>query len=233
MNLRPLLLPLLACAWPVLAQQPSAAPPSPEQQKFQQLIVEVQQLHGRGRHFEALQKLNDAESLFPDSPIVHNMRGSVHTGMRAFDKARECFEQSAKLSPDAFEPKFNLTELDYVQGRYAEAEKSFARLLADYPKLPLQVRHLTQFKLLVCRLKMDDAPGAEVMLKNFTFMDDTAAYYYSKAAFAFQKNDKSQAANWLAKADKIFKPIEKAPYLDTLMEARWVESVGVPAEPGK
>lgn len=195
--------------------------------------MEVQQLHARQRYTDAMERLREAEALKPENAVVFNARGSIYTGMRDFDKAREWFKKSEALSPTAFEPKFNLTELDYVQGNYEVAGAGFSKLLADHPKLPLQVRHLTQFKVLVCSLKRDKIVEAEAMMKNFTFMDDTAAYYFAKAAFAYQKDDKALATEWVTKATKIFKPVEIAPYMDSLMEARWLPSLAVPNDPKK
>lgn len=200
---------------------------------FSRLIGECQQLSFQQRFFEALDRLHQAEKLKPDHATVHNVRGSVYTGMRDFEKARESFTKAQAINPAAFEPRFNLTELDYVTGDYAKAEAGFTKLLAEFPKLPLEVRHLTQFKVLVCQLKQKKIAEAESGMKAFTFMDDTAAYYYAKAAIAFQKGDKGEATEWVTKAQKIFKPVENAPYLDTLMEARWIASLTVPDDPKK
>ena len=240
MHLRLVLLLLLAHAGVSLAQTeapkaPAAedAKPSPTGGEFGRLIGEAQQLSFQQRFFEALDRLHQAEKLKPDHPTVHNVRGSVHTGMRDFEKARESFTKAQALNPAAFEPKFNLTELDYVTGDYAKAEAGFTKLLTEFPKLPLEVRHLTQFKVLVCQLKQQKVAEAEAGMKGFTFMDDTAAYYYAKAAFCFQKGEKGEASDWVTKAQKIFKPIENAPYLDSLMEARWIASLTVPDDPKK
>lgn len=209
----------------------SAQTPPKGEDKFRDLIMEVQSLQAAGKNAEAMEKLNLAEELQPGSPIIPNARGSIFTAMRIFDKARECFLQAKERSPGSFEPQFNLTELDFVQGKYKEAEAAFAQLLTDNPKIRMQVRHLIQFKILVCQLKQDKLPEAETTMKAFTFMDDTPAYYFTKASFAFQKKNKPEAQEWLAKASAIFKLPDNAPYLDTLMEARWIENISVPEKP--
>jgi tetratricopeptide (TPR) repeat protein len=193
------------------------------------MLQEVQSLTARHRYFEALQELDKAEALNPGSPVFPNMRGSIYTTMRDFDKARGYFEESIKLLPEAFEPKFNLAELFYVQHKYAEAEAAFAALLAAYPRLREEVRHLTQFKVMVCRLKQNHLPEAQqVAAKNFTFMDDTPAYYFANAALSFQKGNTDEANSWLGKARRIFKPEMNAAYFDSLMEAHWLNSLSVP-----
>lgn len=222
---------LLSLLWAgsVLAQ--TTAPSAPD--KFRSLIMEVQQLQSQKRYTDALEKIHEAETLQPTNPIIANARGSIYTAMRDFDKAAEFFAIAKAQNPASFEPRFNLTELDYVRGKYKEAELSFLDLLKQFPKIRQEVRHLVQFKILVCQLKQDKVSEAEAMMKAFTFMDDTPAYYFSKAAFAFQKNQKADAQDWLKKAGTIFKLPDNAPYLDTLMEARWVESIEVPAADSK
>ncbi|WP_075087964.1 hypothetical protein [Verrucomicrobium spinosum] len=209
------------------APQAENEAPTPEDARFFNLIREAQGLHATQKNFDALQKLDEAELLQPSSPLIPNVRGSIFTAMRDIPKARENFEKARSLSPEAFEPKFNLVELDYVEGKYPEAEAGFSKLLTDYPKLKLEVRHLSQFKVLVCRLKQGDVSGAQEIAKNFTFMDDTPAYYYSKAAFAYQEGKKGEGNEWLGRAAGIYKQPILVPYIDSLMEAKWVESLGV------
>ncbi len=221
---------LLLCSVAFMA---SAQTPVPTEDKFRNLIMDVQRLQAEGKNANALEKLNLAEELQPQSPIIPNARGSIYTAMRNFDKARECFNKAKEQSPDSFEPKFNLTELNYVQGKYADAEASFSKLLTDFPKIRQEVRHLIQFKVLVCQLKQDKVSEAETTKKAFTFMDDTPAYYFTQAAFAFQKNNKPDAQEWLTKAGTIFKLPDNAAYLDTLMEAHWIDSISVPESVSK
>lgn len=219
---------ILTLIWAGVAMAQTAAPVVPD--KFRDLIIEVQQLQSQKRFTDALEKIHQAEELQPNNPIIANARGSIYTAMRDFDKAEEFFRKAKAQNPDNFEPKFNLTELDYVRGKYAEAEIGFKDLLKQYPKTRQEVRHLVQFKVLVCQLKQDKVSEADATMKAFTFMDDTPAYYFSKAAFAFQKKLKEEAQEWLTKAGSIFKLPDNAPYLDTLMEARWIENIEVPAK---
>lgn len=233
------LVPIFAfcAAMPLVAQEtedtPQQAPapaqaPSPEAEKFSQLLTEAQQLQQSNQLMAAMEKLSEAESIRKDEPIVLNMRGSLYTAMRDFDKAQAAFQKSNELAPGAFEPKFNLTELQYVQGKYPEAETGFTALLQDYPKLRVEVRHITLFKILVSRLKQGKVTEAEETMTNFTNMDDTPAYYFAKAAFAFQKEDKIEAQRWINVGGQVFKQQDNVPYLDSLIEARWIDSLGVP-----
>jgi tetratricopeptide (TPR) repeat protein len=202
----------------------------PAEGKLREILGEVQQLHAKHRFFDALQKLSEAEALAPENPMIYNIRGSVYTGMRDFEKAQIAFAKAHELLPDSFEPDFNLAELFYVQEKYAEAETAFAKLLEKHVKIREDVRHLTIFKIIICELKQNKTAEAEKNAKTFTFMDDTPAYYFTKAAFAFQNGKQDEARDWLNKAGNIFKQGQNPVYVDSLMEAKWIPSLTVPDE---
>lgn len=226
MSMNRVLLVFLAGAALLPAQTPQPATPTIEP-RVRALIEEAQKLQQKQDSFGALKKLDEADAISPGNPALANVRGSIYTAppLRDYAKARECFETAEKLVPTAFEPKFNLNELLFVEHKYAEAEAAFAKLLKDYLKLREEIRHLIQFKIIICQLKQGKAAEAEKNAGEFTFMDDTPAYYYTKAATAFQKQDMDEGRKWALKASKIFKPQDTAVYLDTLMEAGWLASI--------
>ncbi len=238
-GLREKILSLIAILFALLtaasAQSPNDIAQAPATEKnplltpqVTKLLEEVRTLHSKQQYYAALTKLSEVEVIVPDNPVLINVRGSIYTSMRDFAHARECFERAEKIVPDAIEPKFNKVELFFAEMKYPEAEVQFQKLIANTPKLREDLRHLALFKILVCQLKQNKILDAEKTAMSFTFMDDTPAFYYSKAAFAFQKEDKAEGQNWMNKASNIFRADKNAFYIDTLMEARWVESLQVP-----
>lgn len=197
-------------------------------------MQELQELQQKNRFVEALAKLDDLDARYPDNAALCNARGSIYMSpaLRDFEKAGEMFDKAMKLAPGELPPHFNKAELQFVKHEWSAAGKAFQKLRDDFPKLPLQIRHLVIFKQLVCELKQDQTATAEKMLADhFTFMDDTPAYYFSKAALAFQKKDEVGAKDWLLRAGGIFKQPELASYMDTFMEVRWVPHIGLPELP--
>ena len=184
--------------------------------------MEVRKLTAQNDQQRALEKLVEAEALKPDNPIVFNARGSVYTSMKDYAKAREAFAKAEALNPNGFEPRFNLTELDFVQGNYEDAAASFTKLLDIHGNLPLQIRSLVQFKIVVCKLKVGKLAEAEELTKTYSFKDESPASYFTKATIALQKGEQATANEWLTKAQKTFKPVEIVPYVDALVEARWI-----------
>lgn len=214
---------------PAQGDQPPLKPTTnPE---VQRLLGEAQDLQGRHRYFDALAKLDEAEKLAPNDANVFNIRGAIYLipTVRDFDKSKEQFEKARALEPDALAPKFNLAELHFVKHVFAEAEAAFAALLKEYTKLQMSVRHLVAFKMLVSQAEQGKIDEANKTLNaNFTFMDDTPAYYFSKAALAFVQKKEDEAKEWLEKANTIFKPGENSPYLDSLMETRHIPNIMIP-----
>lgn len=224
MILRRILLLTLLLAAPLFAQQK----PSPE---VILLLNETYQLQQEKRYAEALDKLDQIEALAPDLSDLHNMRGSIYLtpALRDFDKAQQLLDKAVALQPNSVAPRFNKAELLFVKHDWPAAAAAFQKLLDDFPKLQLPVRHLTVFKRLVCEVQLGQFDTAEKTLKShFTFMDDTPAYYYGNAAIAFGRKDAAKAKDWLARAQTIYKPEEASAYLDALMEARWVDNISLP-----
>jgi tetratricopeptide (TPR) repeat protein len=226
MNVR-LLLPIViaALAWSAV---PAQAQSTPDQ--INSLLTEAQSLQGRKRFLDAFAKLDEAEKIDPKRGEIYNIRGAIYLAaqVRDVDKARAEFTKARALHPDAMPPQFNLAETDFVSAKWPDAEKSFGALLTTFPKLPSNVRHLVIFKVLVSQVKQDKLDEAEKTLAdNFTFMDDTPAYYFAKAVIALQRKDERSGNDWLTKAQIIFKQRETSSYLDSMMESHYIDSLSV------
>lgn len=196
-----------------------------------QKFTEIQELQQRQRYTDALAKLDELEAESPELVDIYNMRGAIYLtpALRDFTKATEMFDKAEKMQPGSLPPRFNKAELLFIKHDWAAAAVAFQKLLEDFPKLALQVRHLVIYKRLVCEAKQDQIDTAQKTLKdNFTFMDDTPAYYMAHAAIAFQEKKEDQAKDWIKRAAGIFKTAENSAYMDTLMEARWVPNIGLP-----
>ncbi len=223
----------LLATGPLSAQTPAPADAAAVETpagRFNALIREAQVLQQRKRFLDSLTKLDEAEKIDPARAEIYNIRGAVYLSsqLRDFDKAREQFNKALEFEPDALPARFNLAEADFVQGHYAEGEKAFASVLEKFPKLPASVRHMVMFKQIVCQLKQDKLDAAGQLVKdNFTFMDDTPAYYFCKAVTALQQKDEKTGNQWLRKAQLIFKKDETNAYLDTLMESHYLTSLAV------
>jgi len=213
---------------------PASAARAPEELAGK--LAEVQALQADQKFVDALLKLDELERDYPNVADIYNVRGSILLSptMRDFDKAEEAFTRAAGLQVGALAPLFNLAEVHFVKHEWEVALKKLDGILTDFEKIPTSVRHLILYKKAICLLKTDKVEAAEALVKeNFTFMDDTPAYYFTKAALAFHKEQKDEAQDWLTKGATIFGEKNCLAYIDCLMEARWVPNMALPPVPSK
>ena len=196
-----------------------------DKQKLGSLLQDASTYLGGIRVQEAFEKLVEAEAMAPDYAAIHNLLGAAHTKSRNFDKAAVSFGRAVELDPRAFMSKFNLTEIHFVQGKFAEAEKEFRELLEINPKIPEATKALIEFKILVCLLKQDDEKGAMAILDTYDFLDDHPGFYFGNAAIHFNKGEENKARAWMASANRGYPPQQNSIYTDSFIEIGWVENL--------
>ena len=196
-----------------------------EKRKLGSLLSDASSYLGGIRVQEAFEKLVEAQMMAPDYAAVHNLLGAAHTKVRDFDKAAASFAKAVEIDPEAFMSRFNLTEIYFVQGKHAEAEKGFKELIALNKDMPESTRALMEFKILICRLKQADEAGAREILKKFDYLDDHPAFYYCNAAIHFNNEEEAEARRWLASAEKIYPRAQLDIYTDSFIEVGWIENL--------
>lgn len=190
---------------------------------FSKAMAEMRQLVAQQQYQQALAKLDEADAAKPNQWAVMNARGNVYLTMRDFTRARECYKRSLDLNPEGFETRFNLAEVDFVEGRYDAAVQSFQKLTTAMPNIPAPVRNIILFKIIVSELKLNHAEEAEALIKKSNFSEQSPASYFASASLAFYTGQRAAADDWLARAQKSFKREDLEPYMDALIEARMVE----------
>jgi tetratricopeptide (TPR) repeat protein len=218
------------------AQAPKAAAQPKIPEAVKKLLLEARDLRVKQQYTDALEKLDAAEKLAPDVADIYALRGDIYLAPRRrdFDLALPQFEKAAQLQPDSPLPRFNIAEYYFVKYEFATALQAFTKLITDFPKLPMVIRHLVQYKRALCELKLGHRPAADLIIaENFTFMDDTPAYYFSKAAIAFDLGDKNKGIEWVKRGVAVFKGPKCEPYYDAFKELRWVPDLDLAAPQGE
>ncbi|HRH96294.1 MAG TPA: tetratricopeptide repeat protein [Prosthecobacter sp.] len=212
----------MASAW---AQAPKPAGQPQASDEVKKLLMEARDMRVQQRFTDALEKLEAAQKLAPNLADIYALRGDIYLAPRRrdFTLALPEFQKAAELQPDSPLPKFNLAEYYFVKHEFETALQSFTKLTSDYPKLPMVIRHLVHYKRALCELKLGHRSAAEqIVADNFTFMDDTPAYYFSKSALAFDLGDTNKANEWIKRGVAVFKGPNCEPYYDAFKELRWV-----------
>ena len=196
-----------------------------QRQTLQKLLNEASSYIGGIRIQEAFEKIIEAEAITPDLFQLHNLKGAAYTKIRDFPKARISFERALELNPNAFMTKFNITELDFVEHKFAEAEKNFQKLLDEAPDMNIGTRRLIEFKILITQLSQDKDAEAEATQAKFNYLEDTPAYYFGNAAIAFDDEDEDEARGWIRSAERIYAQQEVNVYVDSFIEMGWIENL--------
>jgi Flp pilus assembly protein TadD len=222
--------------------------------KLGQLLQDASTFVSGIRIQEALERLLEAKSIAPELFTTHNLLGAVYTKIRDFPKAREHFAKAVEIAPRAFMARFNLTEIDFVEDKHAEALAGFKPLIEKLKEEDKQIREaakdqrrpyteaerkglvaradatastikLIEFKVLICHLKLGDQASAKAVLDTFNYLEDTPGFYYGNAAFAFQADDQDKAQQWLGSAEKIYGRGLLEIYTDSLIETGWIQTL--------
>lgn len=215
----------------ILAQAPEAPRPKASDE-VKKILLEARNMRLEHRYSEALEKLDEAEKLAPNLADIYALRGDIYLAPRRrdFDLALPQFQKAADLEPQSPLPRFNLAEYFFVKHEFDTALQAFTKITADFPKLPMVIRHLVHYKRALCEMKLGHRAAAEqIIADNFTFMDDTPAYYFSKAALAFDAGDGPKANEWVQRGVAVFKGPNCEPYYDAFKELRWVPDMDLSA----
>lgn len=209
-------------------QQAFSNLPQEKRTTFVQHVNKARQLFQQKRVFETIEQLYLAEKIFPDSPDVENLLGACQIEFRAFSKAKQHFERAVELSPNNPNTMFNLGELYFVTKNWEEAESLFEEILTliDPEQTNLKpMRDLIEFKLMLCKLKLDKKQEAKQIADRHDYLEDSPFYYYAQAALAFEADNTAEGNASLARAQRVFRnPQILNPWQDTMMEFGYLES---------
>ena len=104
---------------PVLSAQQAPAPavkvwqefmnlPEETRVKFNEGVVKAQNMYTQKRIFDTLEKASELDSIFPDHPVVLNVKGGCYIELRDFPKAKAAFGKMLEISPDNANVKLTL-----------------------------------------------------------------------------------------------------------------------------
>jgi len=244
--MKPFLRAVLVCLMPLslLHAQEAAAPqkekpkrpfeiafsnlPEAKRNDFIGKINESARLFNEKRVFEALDKGNEAMSIFPENPDLLNLLGACQVEFRNFDKAMEYFKKADALNPNDPRIFFNIAELNFVTKNWEEAElnltKGLKLLPSDSRGEDLQLSRLIEFKLLLTKLKLNKGAEAASMVKKYNYLDDSPFPYYAEAAIHFSEGREIEAEAAMARGNRIFQdPSVVAAWQDSMIEYGFIK----------
>lgn len=178
-----------------------------------------------------------ADAIMPPTSWSLNIRGAIAIEQKQWDEGLRYSIDALRIDPGFYPAKFNLCEIPFYQGKYAEARALWEKLLASQPKDELLI-----YRIFLTYLLEGDAVNTEVWLKKIPFPSETPAYQYAHAAFYFHneqlakkanemersKEAGDKAAEWTKSAEFIWPEQKRANFIDVLMHLGWVRREELP-----
>ncbi len=229
---------------PIPTHDPKKVEKSPQDlsnypQRYRDLLAQAMSSF-HSRDFKgAINMIDKADAIMPPSPWSLNMRGAVAIELQQWDEGIKACVTALRIDPNFFPAKFNLCEIPFYQGRYAEARSLWDKLLTQQPKDELII-----YRIFLTYLLEGDAINADAWLKKIPFPSETPAYQYAHAALYFHakrraedkedeaatKKAASQAEEWLRSAEFIWPEQKRANFVDVLMQLGWVKRNELPTQ---
>lgn len=201
------------------------AMPEDTRKLFNRNLYEAQQLFQQKRLFDALQLLDALDQIFKGHPGALTLKGGCYVEMRAFEKAYPIFEEILKINPQSTNIRFNLAELDFVMKNWEAAHKKFSDLIGMLPPENKNMIQLSEFKMLLCKLKTNRVEEARAMENKYGEWDDTPYYYYARAALLYFDGKTDEAKKILRNALFVWGDKNRlSSWQDTLIEFGYVRS---------
>jgi tetratricopeptide (TPR) repeat protein len=153
----------------------------------------------QGRLEEAERQIDAAARAGSKKPEIPNLRGAILTSEKRYDEAVEQFNQALALDPKFYVAKFNLAQVELLEGKYSEAAKEYEALKEVDPE-----SELVDFKLVLCALMAGEESKASGIADLMKFPGKTPAYYYARAAIALRRGEKEAAQKYFENVKKYY-----------------------------
>lgn len=181
--------------------------------KYKVAYVRSAQAFARNDLESAIKFLDEADQAKPNQANNANLRGAIFTRQRDWAKAEAAFRESLRLQPDMPMAQFNLGEVLFLNNKYAEARERFQIFLNSEPKNDLGI-----YKIYLCDLLGGNQAKAKDFLSQLQPNPSSPLFYFSKAAEAFAKDDKTAGMEYVSSAYRIYPPDANSTFADSLVE---------------
>ena len=166
----------------------------------------------------AIALVDKAEAMYQPTAMTVNIRAAIAIEEKKFDEGREFCKKALQIDPKFFPALFNLAEIPFMQGKYAEARLAYEKLLDDETSV-----ELIKFRLYLTHLLEKDDQVAKQLLEKIPLLNDTPIYYYSYAAWEFAHGDAKKAQTYLNSAETVFPKSKRGNFLDVFYDIGWLK----------
>jgi len=215
-----LLVAVLAAGSALAADDPmKAAPPA-----YRQALIEAMKAFTERNLTSAKEIVEKADAGYKATPLSLNLLGAISIENKQFDEGRAFCERALKLDPKFFPSRFNLAEIPFVQGKYAEARTVLESLYKEDPK-----NELLRFRIYLTYLLEKNDREAKARLDDIPLINDTPISFYANAAWEFAHGNGDKGREWIASALRSFPPVRQINFVEVFYDLGWLERVPAPA----
>ncbi len=148
------------------------------------------------------------------NPSLLNARGAALVQLDRIDEASAAFNQVLQIDPTFFPARFNIGEILFQQGKYAEAATHFRTMINNSGENPL-----IKFKVYLSYLLSDNEVSAEYALRNIRFPLDGPAWYFAQAASEARQGNNRKARE-LSATGRELHPDDSVSYVESLEDSQ-------------
>ena len=166
--------------------------------------------------------IDRADEILPPTAFSLNVRGAIAIEKREFERGFKYCSDALRLDPTFFPAKFNICEIPFLEGRYAEARGLWLKLVTNIrPGDPAS--ELLTYRIFMTYLLENDAEHAKEWLAKIPFPSQTPAYQYANAALARHNGDLAGWDEWLRSADYIWPETKRSEFVDVMIQLGWLK----------
>ena len=176
-----------------------------------------------GHYREALAKIDAIDQRQPDLAAAQNLRGVALMRLGEYRNAETALRKARVLDPGFWEARFNLAEVPFLAGNWTEARNRF-RDMTEQPNEHVQgaTLDLINFKIYLTLLLEGKDKEAAPVLEKLQASVESPALYYTKAALALKRKERTQAKSWMATAEKEYSEQLNKLFAESFYEIGWL-----------
>lgn len=171
------------------------------------------------RDFEnAAEIVRKADAAHKPTPMSLNMLGAIAIEGRRFDEGRAYCDKALKIDPKFFPARFNLAEIPFIEGKYAEARSVLEALQKEEPK-----NDLITFRIFLTYLLEKNEQEARARLDAIPLVNDTPINFYANAAWEFAHERPEKGREWLVSAVRSFPAVKQINFIEVFYDLGWLQ----------
>jgi tetratricopeptide (TPR) repeat protein len=202
------------------AEDPLKATPA----GYQEALIKAMRAFTERDFASARSIVEKADTDYKQTPMSLNILGAIAIEAKNFDEGRGFCEKALKLDPKFFPARFNLAEIPFIQGKYAEARAVLEELQKDEPK-----NDLLTFRIFLTYLLEDNDAQAAARLRAIPLINDTPISFYANAAWDFAHGRADKGKEWMASALRSFPAVKQINFIEVFYDLGWLQRETPPA----